>query len=69
MNLLMVDTRDSEVKCPHCQEKMRKITYGLPFPRPEDIKNAQKMSQYYGQAICDSCENRDIRGWAYTKTG
>ena len=31
MNLLMVDTRDSEVKCPHCQEKMRKITYVFLF--------------------------------------
>ena len=62
MNDLTVETRDSDVNCPVCGERMHKKNHPLdPLPSPSEVTNAMYMTRYYGLAFCNSCQDAPRR--------
>ena len=53
---IMVDTKDSDVNCPDCGERMRKKNSPL-HPWPRQHQGVEVVTQYLGVAHCDSCQN------------
>ena len=54
MQLIPVETLNSNVPCPDCGERMLKNDRPLaPWPNPE--KPEQEMRKYLGSAFCDQC--------------
>ena len=65
MEYITVETRASDVNCPDCGERMRKRDYPI-RPWPSEIRNADSMTPYFGQAFCDSC-GENLQLWRYLR--
>ena len=50
-----VDSRDRDIFCFDCREKMRKTEFPS-LSWPKDNRITQDQTLYWGRVVCDSCE-------------